>query len=79
MGIYEFNILPIEGQCETLFSEGDFVGSISRGKFRFALYALYRFWIEVTYDSETNRIVRINSFISGRLLDRYSGFQDPYK
>jgi hypothetical protein len=43
---------------------------------RFNLYAIDMFFVEVCYNSKDNKITDINSFKSGRLLDRYSNIEN---
>jgi hypothetical protein len=42
----------------------------------FNLYAIDMFFVEVCYNSIENKIMEINSFKSGRLLDRYSNIEN---
>ncbi len=72
MGIHDFNILSEHERYDTVFTKGQFVDTVIKGKIKYALYAVSMFWVEVTYDSKDNRITGINSFIGGETLDKYS-------
>lgn len=55
--------------------KGYFLDEYHENDKRFALYALYKFFIEVEYDIEKNKITNKVSFIYGEKLDRYSKFK----
>ena len=54
------------------FNEGQFVDTVIEGNTKYALYSLSNFWVEVKYDSPSNKIIGISSFVSGDTLNRYS-------
>jgi len=74
MGIYEFTILSEQNQYDLVFTKGQFVDTVTRGQIKYALYALPNslFWVEVTYSSTTNKIIKCSPFISGDALNKYS-------
>ncbi len=72
MGIYDFNILSDHDKYDTVFTKGQFVDSVKDGRITYVLYALSSFWVEVMYDTPTNKILEIGSFIEGDNLNRYS-------
>ena len=72
MGIYDFNILTDHDKYDTVFTKGQFVDTVTKGKIKYALYAVSMFWVEVTYDAKDNRITGIRSFVGGKALDKYS-------
>ena len=73
--LYEFNILNEEKQYYLIFNEGIFLDEHHENDKRFALYALYKFFVEVEYDIKKNKIINKVSFIYGEKLDRYSKFK----
>ena len=75
MGIYDFNILSVHDQYDTVFNKGQFVDTVTKGKTKFALYAVSMFWVEVTYDAKDNRITGIKSFIGGETLGKYHHYR----
>ena len=73
--LYEFNVLSEEKQFYLIFNEGIFLDEHQENDKRFALYALYKFFIEVEYDITNNKIINKVSFVYGEKLDRYSKFK----
>ena len=73
MTLYEFKLLPEQEQYRVIFNKGDFVTYRLESKARFALYALDKFFVEVEYNPNSNRIVKVVSFVRGKKLDLYSG------
>lgn len=69
--LYEFKLLSDHDQYDILFSRGVFVTSIIWEDKRFAVYTLYKFFVELEYNPTTNKIVNKISFVSGRNLDKY--------
>ncbi|WP_338360159.1 hypothetical protein [Yeosuana marina] len=74
MGIYEFKMLSEREQYNTVFTNGQFVDTVSEGNIKYKLYTLSYFWVEVQYHN--NKIMRISSFVEGEKLNRYSNFPD---
>ena len=72
MGIYEFKLLDAHHQYDVLFAKGTFLDSRTEGPYRYVLYSLHDFWVQVSYQHVDNRIEGIDPFISGPLLDRFS-------
>lgn len=76
--LYEFKLLPNHDQYDLVFTKGEFITNREEGGSRFALYALYRFFVEIMYDSTNNKIVGKRSFVSGEILDSYSDIPDEF-
>ncbi|TKD59028.1 hypothetical protein FBT53_14685 [Flavobacterium sp. ASW18X] len=72
MGIYEFQLLNKHDQCQTLFSQGTFVDVRIENHYRYAIYSLHQFWVQVSYNQNTNTIEHITAFIAGPLLDAFA-------
>ena len=72
MLLYEFNSLNFKEQLEAVYSIGVFLDNFITAKERCNLYAIDIFFVQITYDAETNSITDINSFKTGYLLDKYS-------
>ncbi len=72
MGIYEFNILPLEDRYSMTYNEGQFVDTVTEGSIKYVLYSLFYFWVEIQYDSLNNKTIDIASFVAGDSLNRYS-------
>ena len=78
MKLYEFNLLDINNQMETVNQQGVYLDNHITKDEKFNLYAINMFFVEVCYNSLENKISGIKSFKSGNLLDRYSNI-DNYK
>ena len=78
MTLYEFNLLDINNQMETVNQQGVYLDNHITKDEKFNLYAINMFFVEVCYNSIENKISGIKSFKSGHLLDRYSNI-DNYK
>ncbi len=76
MGIYDFNILTQNDRYNRVFTEGQFIDTVSQGDIKYALYSLSSFWVEIKYYSPSNKIIGISSFVAGEKLDRYSNVPD---
>lgn len=72
MGIYEFNSLCDHDKYDKVFTQGQFVDTVSEGNIKYVLYSLSYFWVEIKYDSTSNKIIGILSFVGGDTLNRYS-------
>jgi hypothetical protein len=75
MKLYEFNLLDINNQMETVNQQGVYLDNHITKNEKFNLYAIYMFFVEVCYNSLENKISGIKSFKSGNLLDRYSNIE----
>ena len=72
MTLYEFNLLDINNQMETVNQQGVYLDNHLTKNEKFNLYAINMFFVEVCYNSLENKISGIKSFKSGHLLDKYS-------
>ena len=68
----KFNDLSDHEQYDLVFTEGQFIDYYLEDNRRFALYALYVFFIEIEYDIKENKIIGKISFNGGDRLNRYS-------
>jgi hypothetical protein len=71
MDNYEFNALPIGEQANTTWDQGTFLLSIKKGDCSVNLYWLEKFFVEVYYDKQQQRITRIRSFKTSSQLQPY--------
>ena len=78
MTLYEFNLLDINNQMETVNQQGIYLDNHITKTEKFNLYAINMFFVEVCYNSLENKISGIKSFKSGHLLDKYSNI-DSYR
>lgn len=75
MTINEFNKLENHIKFDLTFNQGTFIEYFINGNQRFALYSIFKFYVEVEYNSLENKIVNIISFDDGELLEKYSFFR----
>ncbi|UJH91671.1 hypothetical protein LZ575_03005 [Antarcticibacterium sp. 1MA-6-2] len=71
--LYEFLALPDQGQYDVVFSSGDYLDIRIEESRRYVLYAVDRFFVEVEYDNDKNKIKGKRAFVQGELLDKYTG------
>jgi hypothetical protein len=76
MTLYEFNLLDINNQMETVNEQGVYLDNHITKNEKFNLYAINIFFVEVCYNSLENKISGIKSFKSGHLLNRYSNIDN---
>jgi hypothetical protein len=78
MTLYEFNLLDINNQMETVNQQGVYLDNHITKTEKFNLYAINMFFVEVCYNSLENKISGIKSFKSGHLLDKYSNIDSLF-
>jgi len=72
MKLYEFNLLDINNQMETVNQQGIYLDNHITKDEEFNLYAINMFFVEVEYNNHLNKINNIKTFKSGHLLYTYS-------
>ena len=72
MTISEFRSLSDYDKYDLTFNKGVFIEYFIKGHQRYALYSLYKFYVEVEYDVTANKIKKLISFEDGKLLSKYS-------
>jgi hypothetical protein len=71
MTLYEFNILTEDNKLKTVWDIGEFIENhISIDGIK-NLYAINKFYVEVVYDAQNNQITGVESFKTGKDLDKY--------
>ncbi|MUP46549.1 hypothetical protein E0K83_12450 [Gramella sp. BOM4] len=68
---YEFKLPLNPEQDDMALTKREFITSREEGGSRFALYSLYRFFVEMEYNVKNNKIVGKGRFVDGELLDKY--------
>ena len=58
MTLSEFKLLPEQEQYRKLFNDGKFIIYRLAPNAKFALYALEKFFVEVEYKTDSNKIVK---------------------
>lgn len=74
MTLKEFNILSDHDKYVITFQQGVFLDYHLAGNLRYALYAIDKFFVEVEYKVDENKIINLASFIEGDKLNRYTKF-----
>jgi hypothetical protein len=71
MTLYQFNILTEDNKLKTVWDIGEFIDNhISIDGIK-NLYAINKFYVEVVYDAQNNQIIGVESFKTGKDLDKY--------
>jgi hypothetical protein len=69
--LYEFNLLTEDNKLKTVCDIGEFIENhISIDGIK-NLYAINKFYVEVVYDAKSNQIIGVESFKTGKDLDKY--------
>ena len=74
MTLYEFNILSFNEKLATVWEYGSFIENkpIDNGTLEYlSLYGIDKFYVELVYNRDTNKIVEVKSFKTGKYLDKY--------
>lgn len=72
MTLYEFNVLSLENQQKSVWELGTYLDNFITKDFTINCYAIDRFFVEVYYNSDHNKIVKVTAFKNGKNLDKYS-------
>ena len=76
--LYEFKRLPEQEQYSIAFNCGTFIDYLEQKNKKLVLYAINLFYVQVVYNTTTNKIINITPFKTGKRLFRYSNFKgDP--
>jgi len=77
MTILEFEKLTEKEQYTVTFNKGEFIDYWINGNQRFVLYAIEKFFVEVEYDTDKNKIINLVSFDANNdmLINKYAFFR----
>ncbi|WP_423149723.1 hypothetical protein [Rubrolithibacter danxiaensis] len=81
MTLYEFISLNTADKANAVWN-GTFIGNREDTAFKYQLYCIDEFFVEVKYDAEENKIVGFKPFKSRKLIDVYLNnisISDMYK
>lgn len=79
MTLYQFNRLSEEEQIKTVWGIGVFLDNHISKTEMLSCYAIDMFFVELVYDTDKNKIIKVRSFKSGWCLDKYSpNFKTEY-
>ncbi len=76
MTLYEFNQLEHDDKLKTVWDLGVFIDKCATKLKRCNLYAIDKFFVEIEIEPETNQIIKVNSFKTGRFWDKYCNLND---
>ena len=71
LGIYEYNIMPLNEQADYLWDNGTFLANRVKGTMKIQLHSLSNFYVEVFYKSKENKIIELKPFKAVRCLEPY--------
>lgn len=71
MKIYEFLILRTQERYQTVWDKGVHIDTFITNTLIYQLYSLGDFYVEIHYNSETNKIVGNLPFKQGIHLEKY--------
>ena len=57
---------------EHVYKKGMYLDTISENNYRYLLYAVNMFFVEVVYNVVSNKIEKLNSFKTGDIMNKYS-------
>ena len=67
----QYNNLESDEQHNLVFTKGYFVDYYIKEEKRYSLYSLFNFFVEVEYSLLIFKILSLETFEEGRLLDTY--------
>lgn len=73
--LYEFRRLPEQEQYKITFNYGTFIDYLERKNKKLVLYAVDLFFVELEYNTTTNKILKLTTFKTGKKLFKYSNFK----
>jgi hypothetical protein len=71
IGIYEYTLMTTDQRAACLWEHGTFLDNRVEKGFKYILYSLNNFYVEVTYDSEENGILEYTPFKTTKKLEPY--------
>lgn len=78
MGIYDFRNKTTHEQYDIIFTQGQFIDTVTSNDIKYALYAVSMFWVEVEYHAPSNKILKCTPFVSGDKLNKYSNIPKSF-
>lgn len=72
MTLKEFNILDHDSRLFVVVDKGTFLDNYVTTDIRMNLYAIDKFFVELVYDGDENKIIEVRSYKSGRELEKYT-------
>jgi len=63
MTLSEFNRMAVKDQLEITWDKGILEDNVAHGNYHYLLYRLGDFFVEITFNSETDDVVGLKSFM----------------
>lgn len=63
MTLSEFNRMAIKDQLEITWDKGTLEDNVAHGNYHYLLYRIDDFFVEITFNSETDDVVGLNGFM----------------
>lgn len=76
MTLEDFNKLNFDDKLFAVVDRGTFLDNYVTTEIRMNLYSLDKFYVELVYDGDKNKVVEVRSFKSGIHLDKYTNHID---
>ena len=71
MTLYQFKALDEYHQHEVLWDKGVFITHRAEAGYTLMLYQIDAFYVELTYDSDMNKLIGLRSFLNTNRLEPY--------
>jgi hypothetical protein len=71
MALYQFKLLKEQEQYSTTWEKGVLIDARMTDEYKFLLYKIDEFYVEIKYNGDTNRIEGLKSFNSVMPLKDY--------
>ena len=72
MTLEEFNSLTHDEKLYAVVDNGVFLDNYVTSELRMNLYSLDKFYVELVYDGDLNKVVEVRSFKAGPELEKYT-------
>lgn len=63
LSFYDFTQLTEEQQYDLTFRFADFLEHRTSGRYKYVLYSLNNFFVEILYNSTTNEVIQLTSYL----------------
>jgi hypothetical protein len=71
MNLYQFNMINKDDKLKSVWKHGTFIDNYITDTEKTNLYGIDKFYVDVVYDADTNEIVEVRSFKTGKCLEKY--------
>lgn len=71
MTLEDFNKLDFDSKLYEVVDNGVFVDNYVTSNVRINCYSLHKFFVELEYDGDENKIIDVRTFVDGEQLEKY--------